>query len=211
MSWNTWAVFAVTVTLLCLTPGPAVLFVVAQALRFGGRRSLWATAGILVGNALYFALGAAGLGAVLLASHRLYLAVRYVGAFYLIYLGVTTFFGRGIAFDLKRGEGEPEVSGWRLLGRALLVQLSNPKAILFVTAFVPQFLDAGRPLVPQLLILGVTGQLIEVVILGAYGAFAGAVTHLAHRPRFAAVTQRVSGALLVAIGVGIAFAARGGR
>src|SRR6185503_9405378 len=99
-------------------------------------RSLWATSGILLGNAVYFALGALGLGAVLLASHRLYLAIRYLGALYLLYLGISTFFGRGIALDLRQEEGGGEVSGWRLLGRGLLVQLSNPKAILFVTAFL---------------------------------------------------------------------------
>ncbi len=207
MSWDTWTLFAVTVTLLCLTPGPAVLFVVAQALRFGGPRSLCASAGILAGNAVYFLLSAIGLGTLLLASPRFYLGIRFLGAGYLIYLGVSTFFGRGVGLDLHPAEGTAGVSGWRLFGRAFLVQMSNPKAILFVTAFLPQFLDPARPLALQLWILGLTGEGIELVVLGAYGFFAGAVTHLARQPRFTLLTNRVSGLLLIGIGASIAFAA----
>lgn len=208
MSWNTWTLFAVAVTLLCLTPGPAVLFVVAQALRFGGPRSLWASAGILAGNAVYFLLSAIGLGAILLASHRLYLGIRFAGAAYLIVLGISTFLGRGVGLDLRPAEGVPDVSGPRLFGRAFLVQMSNPKAILFVTAFLPQFVDPARPVTLQMAILGVTGQLIEIVVLGAYGFGAGTMSQLARRPRFATLTNRISGILLAGIGAGIAWTAR---
>src|SRR5262249_11533280 len=97
MTWQKWVMFMVMEIVLCLTPGPAVLFVVAQGLRYGAARSLWANLGILSGNAFYFALSATSLGALLLASHELFTAVKWAGAAYLVWLGVTTFFGRGAA------------------------------------------------------------------------------------------------------------------
>ncbi|HEX8907420.1 MAG TPA: LysE family transporter, partial [Longimicrobiaceae bacterium] len=97
MTWQRWAVFMAMEIVLSLTPGPAVLFVVAQGLRYGAVRSLWANLGILSGNAFYFALSATGLGALLLASHDLFAAVRWAGAAYLVWLGISTFVGRGAA------------------------------------------------------------------------------------------------------------------
>ena len=95
MHLDVWILFVVTETVLCLTPGPAVLFVVSHGLARGGRASLAANAGILTANAVYFALSAFGLGAVLLASHEVFMALKYAGAAYLIYLGIQTMRGGG--------------------------------------------------------------------------------------------------------------------
>src|ERR1700741_3224028 len=139
MTWQTWGLFMLTEIVLCLTPGPAVLFVVSQGLRYGGMRSLWANGGVLTANALYFVLSAAGLGAVLLASAELFLVVKWAGAAYLVYLGATTFFGRTGAFA-SDGDDPPAVSGPRLLIRGFVLQAANPKALIFFTALLPQFI-----------------------------------------------------------------------
>ena len=94
MGPEVWIVFAVTETALCLTPGPAVLLVLSQALTRGTRASLWSNAGILAGNTFYFLLSATGLGAVLLASYDVFFAIKWLGAAYLVWLGVRAFFGR---------------------------------------------------------------------------------------------------------------------
>ena len=106
MSWRTWMFFSATEALLCLTPGPAVLFVISHGLTRGGRASLSANAGILAGNSLYFVLSALGLGAILLASHEFFTLVKYVGAAYLVYLGVQTIRGRGLALPSTRSVSE---------------------------------------------------------------------------------------------------------
>ena len=207
MTLATWAFFVLTETALCLTPGPAVLFVVSQALKRGSLRSLWANAGILSGNAFYFALSATGIGALLLASHSLFVGVKWLGAAYLIYLGVKTFVDRGLASEDGRekpalGDG----SGSRLLLRGFAVQAANPKALVFFTALLPQFINPGAPVAIQLLILGISSLFVEFLVLAGYGILAGRASSLAAQPRFAHATNRVSGGLLIAAGAGLALA-----
>ncbi len=204
MTWISWLLFAITETALCLTPGPAVLFVLSYALAHGGRRSLYASAGILAGNAFYFLLSALGLGAVLLASHRVFTGITYAGAAYLIYLGVQTFRGAGLAVAGEQ-VALPE-AGWRALTRGFALQAANPKALVFFAALLPQFISPQSPVAPQVAVLGATSVVIEFFVLAGYGYLAGRAARVARQPRFVVATNRASGALLVAAGAGLALA-----
>ena len=204
MTWRTWAIFMVTELVLCLSPGPAVFFVVSQGLRYGGRRSLAANLGILAANAFYFLLSAAGLGAALLASRGLFLAIRYAGAAYLVFLGLSTILGKGMALEAA-GEAVPAGrEGTRLFTRGVLLQAANPKALLFFTALLPQFIRPERPVAPQVAILAASSVFAEFFVLAGYGFFAGRLSGLAREPRFAAATNRVAGGLLAGAGLGLA-------
>lgn len=180
-----------------------MLFVVSHGLAAGGRASLAANAGILTANIIYFALSAMGLGAVLLASHTLFAALKYAGAAYLIYLGIQTVRGSGLALPAADAAhvAEPAARVWV---RATALQASNPKSLIFFTALLPQFLDTSRPLAFQFFVLGITSVVIEFVILAAYGYLAGAAARLARAPRFRLVTNRISGVLLIVAGAGVA-------
>ena len=204
MTLTIWAFFMLTETALCLTPGPAVLFVVSQALKHGSLKSLWATAGILSGNTFYFALSATGVGALLLASHRLFTGVKWVGAAYLVYLGVKTFLDRGASSDVSAASAG--TMGSRLLLRGFAVQAANPKALVFFTALLPQFINPTAPVALQLLILGISSLFVESLVLAGYGIFAGRASSFAGQPRFARATNRVSGGFLIAAGTGLALA-----
>lgn len=199
MSLRVWFFFVVTEAVLCLTPGPAVLFVVSCGLARGGRAALWGNAGILSANTFYFIVSAFGLGAVLLGSHELFTIVKYVGAGYLVWLGIQTIRGAGLAIQTHSAT-QPAVQGRRMLARGFVLQAANPKALLFFVALLPQFIDVRQAIVPQMAILAVTSAVVEWVILAAYGYGAGRAAALAREARFVRATNRASGGLLVAAG-----------
>ena len=199
MSLRVWLFFVVTEAVLCLTPGPAVLFVVSCGLARGGRAALWGNAGILSANTFYFIVSAFGLGAVLLGSHELFTFVKYAGAAYLVWLGIQTIRGAGLAIRTD-SDARPAEHRWRMLARGFVLQAANPKALLFFVALLPQFIDIHRTIAPQMLILAVTSAAVEFVILAGYGYFAGRAAALAREARFVRATNRASGGLLVATG-----------
>ena len=208
MTLETWALFAITETALCFTPGPAVLLVLSQGLTRGTGPSVYANLGILAGNAAYFALSATGLGAVLLASYEAFFAIRWLGAAYLVWLGVTALFGKssvlavGVATTHRRASGA--TSPTRTFVNGVVLQVANPKALVFFVALLPQFIDPHGSMLAQVAILGVTSVVIEFFVLLAYGALAGRLTSVAARPRFQSLANRLAGTMLVAAGVGLA-------
>jgi homoserine/homoserine lactone efflux protein len=197
-----WLLFVVTEAVLCLTPGPAVLFVVSCGLARGGRAALWANAGILSGNTFYFVVSAFGLSAVLLGSHEVFTIVKYLGAGYLVWLGIRTIRGAGLALPTNP-DVLPLSQGWRMLARGFVLQAANPKALMFFVALLPQFIDTRRAIAPQMVILAVTSVVIEFLILAGYGYCAGRAARMAREARFVTATNRTSGALLVATGTAI--------
>jgi homoserine/homoserine lactone efflux protein len=206
MTLHTWLLFVLMDLLLSLTPGPAVLFVVSQGLRHGRKPAVAANLGILTANSIYFALSAAGLGAVLLASHEVFTVIRYVGASYLIYLGVRTFFSGGLALPSENGAEPDAPTGVRVWMRGVSLQAANPKALLFFAALLPQFIRPESNPAGQILILGITSVVVEFFVLGGYGIFAAAASRRAREPRFARLTSRLSGAMLIGAGAGIGLA-----
>ena len=93
MTWQVWSAFVLIETALCLTPGPAVLLVLSQSLTRGTSKTIWSISGILAANTSYFIVSATGVGALLLASYDLFFAIKWLGAVYLVWLGVGAFLG----------------------------------------------------------------------------------------------------------------------
>lgn len=203
MSWQVWLLFVVTEAVLSITPGPAVLYVLSQAIKRGPGKSVWATWGILSANALYFILSATSLGAVIVASYKLFFLIKWLGAAYLVYLGLRSFFATEPVIALPEGQADSR-SGPRILRDGFLLQAANPKALLFFTAILPQFIDAHHNVAFQILVLGISSILVEFVILFIYGQLAGGALAAARNPRFEKITNRVAGSLLIGAGVGLA-------
>ena len=192
-----------TEAVLSLTPGPAVLYVLSQAVRRGSGKSVWASWGILSANALYFTLSATSLGAVIVASYKLFFLIKWLGAGYLVYLGLRTFFSPTSVVALPESSADPR-SGARILRDGFFLQAANPKAILFFTAILPQFIDTRHNVALQILLLGISSILVEFVILFGYGQLAGRALSTARSPRFEKLTNRIAGSLLIGAGIGLA-------
>jgi threonine/homoserine/homoserine lactone efflux protein len=211
MHWTTWWVFAGMELALCLTPGPAVLYVISSGLRAGARKSIASNAGILAANAVYFLLSATGVGALLVASSNLFFAVKWIGAAYLFFIGLRALFGKtGIVAAEGDTTGErAKVAARGLFTGGFILQASNPKAIVFFTALLPQFIDPHSAIAPQVAILAVTSNVIEFCVLLGYGAAASRASALASQPRYATWTNRIAGSLLIGAGAGLASLHRG--
>lgn len=203
MRWEVWLLFVMTEAVLSLTPGPAVLYVLSQAIRRGPAKSVWASWGILSANAAYFVLSATSLGALIVASYKLFFLIKWLGAAYLVYLGIGSFLGKSSVMSLPEA-GADSRSGIRILRDGFFLQGANPKALLFFTAILPQFIDTRHNIAFQILVLGISSIVVEFAILFTYGQLAGRVLATARSPRFEKVTNRIAGSLLIGAGVGLA-------
>jgi threonine/homoserine/homoserine lactone efflux protein len=196
--------FAVLVAVLSCIPGPAVLLTVATALRRGSRAGFAAACGVLSGNAFYFVLSGAGVAALLLASYAAFTVLKYVGAAYLAYLGLRALFAR--RSELGNGaEGDAPVADARRAFRAgLVTQLSNPKALVFFVAIVPQFVDAQRGVAVQIAALTIVSTAVEFAVLAVYVGLATRVRRMPSADRASLWFERVGGAALLLVAATIA-------
>jgi homoserine/homoserine lactone efflux protein len=194
---DTYWLYVLTEAALSLSPGPAVMLVIAYGLGRGARKSVPATLGILSANALYFALSATGLGAVLAASQMFFVGVKWVGAAYLVWLGVRALFGQPSPITLSR---PPEsAQAWRAIYLSgFTLQLGNPKTLIFFVAILPQFVDPRLPVGAQMLWLAAGSVFPEFVILLGYGYLASRLTHIATDARYVRWTDRFAGLLVLA-------------
>jgi homoserine/homoserine lactone efflux protein len=201
--FETWFLFVVTEAVLSITPGPAVLFVLSHGVRQGARKSIWASLGILSANAMYFALSATSLGALIIASYDLFFLIKWAGAAYLVYLGLKCFSSNSSMLKMPE-EKSRAVSNFRIWRDGFLLQGANPKALLFFAAILPQFIEPSYSIPLQILILGASSVVVEFFILLIYGQLAGQTLSLAKNPRFEKISNRIAGGLLISAGLGLA-------
>jgi threonine/homoserine/homoserine lactone efflux protein len=202
---TTLAVFAVAAVTLLVIPGPAVLYIVSRSVGQGRAAGLASVCGIHVGSLLHVAAAALGLSALLVSSALAYDTVRWLGAAYLVWLGVQ----RLLARDEDTGPaGAARERLGRVFAQGVVVNVLNPKTALFFFAFLPQFVDAAAGSVPlQVVVLGATFVGLGLVTDGAYALLAATGAGLLRRRRGVARASRlVSGGVLVGLGVTTALA-----
>lgn len=203
MTVETWLLFCATEAVLCVTPGPAVLCVISTSLSRGPGAGVIASLGILAANTMYFALSATGLGALLLASRTLFVAIKWMGAGYLIFLGLRMLLRRAPALA---DDALAPVSSRRAgaFTNAFVTQAANPKAIIFFTALLPQFINPDESAAMQIAILGASSVVIEFIVLCVYVGASHAARRWVSGGRAGDALHRVGGALLIAAGAKLA-------
>jgi threonine/homoserine/homoserine lactone efflux protein len=199
-SVSAYAVFLATAMVLLVIPGPAVLYVVTRSIEMGRAGGLASVAGITTGTVAYVMLATAGLSSLVLASTVAFEAVKYVGAAYLLLLGLRRLLGRG----LEDPEEEPVPrTRRRAYAQGVVVNLTNPKTIVFVFAFLPQFVDpnASHPWL-QVLVLGLSFACLGFLSDSVYALTAGSVAdRLRGSEHLARVQRWLGGGVLVGLGV----------
>jgi threonine/homoserine/homoserine lactone efflux protein len=199
MTWEVYAAYLAATFIVLTIPGPTVMLVVSYALA-EGRRSAWATvAGVAAGDLTAMTVSLAGMGAVLSASADLFTALKWIGAGYLIYLGIKLW--RSPPTLEAAASGATRRSATAMMGHAFAVTALNPKSILFFVAFLPQFVRAGAPVTPQLVLLGTTFLVLAVANAGAYALLAGSIRDTVRRPAVLKTINRVGGSVLIGAGI----------
>ena len=203
-------VFVSAALLLLVIPGPAVFYIVGRSIGHGRGAGLVSALGIGVGSLVHTAAAAVGLSALLTSSAIAFAAVKYVGAGYLVYLGIQKL-RREEPFELSADA--PHVRLSSIFAQGIVVNVLNPKAALFFFAFLPQFVDASRGNVAaQILFLGVLFATLGVTSDSLWAVFAGTVaSRLRRNPRWMRAQRYVSGGMLISLGVATAFAGSSSR
>lgn len=199
-----YAAFVLATVILILMPGPIVSLVIANSLAYGTKTGVHSALGASAGNALLATGGALGLVAVMGLLADVFDIIRYVGAAYLIYLGVKAWRAKAEALD----DAKPMKSARAVAGQGFLVAITNPKTLLFYAAFFPQFVDPTQPAGPQLSLLAVTFVVVATVLDTMYALLAGRMRAFFRSERRARIRNRITGTLLIGTGIGMALARR---
>lgn len=198
MSFETWVAFAAASSVLLVIPGPTVLLVVSYALGQGWRTALPMAIGVALGDFTAMTLSMLGLGALLATSATLFTILKWVGAAYLVYLGIKLWRAGGTLDAAPRTDA---VSAAKMLGHAWLVTALNPKSITFFVAFLPAFLDPKADFLTQMLVFETTFLVLAFANAFGYALVASRARRLASDPRAISVVNKVGGGLLVGAGV----------
>jgi threonine/homoserine/homoserine lactone efflux protein len=200
MNWHLFTAFLLITMVLILMPGPIVTLVIATSVSKGVRAGLITVAGTTAGNVVLLAVIAGGLSFIL--EHAVYWfdLLRFIGAAYLIWLGVKTWRGAGGA--------APPPGDHVQFGRGFLVALFNPKTIAFFSAFLPQFIDPSLPAAPQLAVMCMVSALLAAMSDSAYAVLAGLGRTWFMQPARTRLLGRLSGLTLISGGIWLSLSRR---
>ncbi|POR52815.1 threonine/homoserine/homoserine lactone efflux protein [Paraburkholderia eburnea] len=203
MTLHTWWLFLATVFVVCAIPGPNMLLIMSHGAQYGLRRTSATMGGCLSALVLMLAVSAAGLGVFLQAWPTMFNVLRFVGAGYLVYLGIKAWSApveANVSADAEALAARPARPAATLFRNGFLVASSNPKAILFAAALLPQFIDASRPTLPQFGVLVATFAVCEVSWYLVYASFGTRIGATLKSERVAKVFNRVTGGVFVGFG-----------
>ena len=199
MTLETYLAYLVATIVVLVIPGPTIMLVVSCSLTQGKRAALPLALGVGLGDLVAMAASMAGLGALLATSASLFTVLKWVGALYLIYLGIKTWRAKP-----ELGEAmarmQPEKRRTNIF-RAFTVTATNPKSIAFFCAFVPQFINQAAPALPQVLIMGATFVILAVVNAVMYALLAVRARKAVANPRAMKLVNRVGGTALIGAGL----------
>ena len=210
MTIQSWLIYLALVAVATATPGPAVLFIMTNATLHGWRKAAFAALGNIIGLFCLGILAVTGLGTIIKTSEVVFNIIKYAGALYLTYLGLKLLFQKNLDLDVLNPQSiANNVSSRKISFQAFGVAMSNPKAIVFLTALFPQFVSIDKALLPQFTVLIATLMLFSFSFLMFYAVLAHHARTWLDRPNRMTVVNRTSGSVF--IGFGILLAASSNR
>ena len=194
-----WLAFVAASAVLLIIPGPTILTVISYSMSHGRRANVPLVAAVALGDSTALVVSLLGLGALLATSAFWFTLVKWAGGLYLIYLGIKLL-RSGVSAAEMTVPAAP-ASRWRLFANTYLVTALNPKGIVFFVAFLPQFIQPGVPVAPQMWVLAVTFVCLATLNATLYALFAGSARRLLASPKAQRRFHLAGGSLLSAAGV----------
>ena len=199
MTLELYLAYLVATTIVLVVPGPTIMLVIGYALAEGRRSAFAIVAGVGLGDLLAATVSLAGLGALLATSASLFTVLKWLGAGYLVWLGIRLW--RREPHLAATDDDRVRRSDWQKGLHAFVVTALNPKGIAFFIAFLPQFVNPAAPLAPQLVLLGATFVVLGVVNAALYAALAGTIGTRIRRPATLRLINRTGGSVLIGAGL----------
>jgi homoserine/homoserine lactone efflux protein len=206
MRWELWLAFVGASVAISVSPGAGAIQSMATGLSHGLHRGWWSVAGLQIGLMTQLAVVAIGLGAAVSKSLVAFTVIKWIGVLYLIYLAVRQW--RATAEDLDVGTAG-DSGRLSLLVRGALVNLTNPKGLVFLLAVLPQFVMPTEPLLPQYLAIGITMLVVDVIVMGAYTGLASRLLGWLRTPRQQVILNRTMSGLCALAAVVLSLVRRG--
>jgi homoserine/homoserine lactone efflux protein len=201
MDLSVWITYFIATIVLSITPGPGVFSSISAGLHHGFRLGWWNALGMQAANLIWVGVVSLGLGALLIASEAAFWVVKWAGVAYLVYLGIVTWRAPARGFEDRPDDAH---TAWDVFLRGFLVNITNPKGIIFFAAILPQFIDVARAQLPQYAILAATTFAVDLVTMMGYTALAARVLRVMRDPKSIRWVNRGLGGLFVAAGVALA-------
>src|SRR5690606_11955598 len=199
MSFETWAAFAVASAIMLAIPGPTILLVVSYALSHGRRVASATVAGVALGDFTAMTASMLGVGALLATSATLFTVLKWIGAAYLVYLGIKLW--RAPVGDGAIPQAEKETNARRIFLHAYVVTALNPKSIIFFVAFLPQFLDPAAPALTQMVVFETTFVILATLNAAAYALLGSMARGAFRKTSVQRIVNRTGGSLLIGAGM----------
>ncbi len=198
MAWETWLAFAAASALLMVIPGPTILLVISYALGQGWRAALPMAIGVALGDFTAMTLSMLGLGALLAASATIFTILKWVGAAYMIWLGIKLW---RVGGSLNAKPRNDSASMLRMLGHAWIVTALNPKSIIFFVAFLPQFLNPHTDFLTQMAVFETTFLILAFANALGYALIASRARAAIRNERVVGTANKLGGSLLIGAGI----------
>ena len=202
MDIGLYSIFLFTTVMLILVPGPTAITIATQGANQGPNKAFFGVLGVASANISFFALSAVGIASLILTSSVLFLVIKWFGVIYLLYLGFTALFSEAGAIKLNIRSSNS--SGRKLFSQGLIVQFANPKALMYFSALVPQFIDPEQAILFQLLIMGSSCLLADLIVYSLFGHLGDRLAKQKMKSWVIKLINRVAGITLISTGIKMA-------
>ena len=206
MDFTTWLLYVSVISILIFSPGPSALLCVSDGLKYGNKKTIPTIIGGAVAALVLMAISAAGLGAILVASEKLFFVIKLIGAFYLIYLGWTTWKEGSIKVETPPNNASPfiDYSFFSLLRKGFMVGISNPKDLIFFIALFPSFMNTTLPQPEQYAVLASTWFIIDCTSMFMYAGLGSTIGPWLSQTKTIILVNRTVGSLFILLGGALA-------